>query len=116
MTGKSGDGGIDGRGILSINPLLTIKVLFQCKRYKDPVGSSKIRDFQAAVQGRADKGIFLCTSSFTQDARKGASRDGAIQIELIDVEKIVDLLENLEMGLKKVEIFTVDPKFFDPYK
>jgi restriction system protein len=45
VTGKSGDGGIDGIGILRVN-LVSFVVLFQCKRYKNSVGSGSVRDFR----------------------------------------------------------------------
>ena len=92
VTGRSGDGGIDGEGILEINPLLSFKVIFQCKRYQGSVGSADIRNFRGAMEGRADKGIFLTTGTFTMDAKKEAVRDGAKPIELVDGEKLVRLL------------------------
>ncbi|PHK24889.1 restriction endonuclease, partial [Nostoc linckia z16] len=61
VTGKSGDGGIDGIGVLEINPFVSFTVLFQCKRYKGAVSSSQVRDFRGAMQGRADKGIIITT-------------------------------------------------------
>jgi restriction system protein len=76
VTGKTGDGGIDGTGVLRMN-LLSFHVLFQCKRFKGSVGSSVVRDFRGAMVGRADKGLILTTGNFTSDARKEASRDGA---------------------------------------
>lgn len=114
VTGKTGDGGIDGEGILEINPLITFKVLFQCKRYKEnnTIGSSVIRDFRGAMQGRADKGIILTTSSFTKEAKKEAVRDGAPPIELVDAEGLVDLFENRELGLKPVTVYDLDHLFF----
>src|SRR5579863_7364105 len=65
VTGRSGDGGIDGYGTLQINSLVSFKVLFQCKRFKDSVTAPLIRDFRGAMQGRADKGIVLTTGVFT---------------------------------------------------
>ena len=116
VTGKSGDGGIDGIGILQINPLVSFKVLFQCKRYICSVGSSQIRDFRGAMQGRADKGIIITTGSFTSDAKKEALRDGAPPIELVDGEKLIEMLENLELGLKPVRAFEVDDSFFNDFR
>ncbi len=118
VTGKTGDGGIDGEGILEINPLITFKVLFQCKRYKDnnPIGPSTVRDFRGAMQGRADKGIILSTSSFTKDAKKEAIRDGAPPIELIDADGLIDLFENKELGLKPLKIYEVDESFFQEFE
>ena len=57
VTGSSGDGGIDGYGTLSVNPLVSFKVLFQCKRYSNSVAPAHVRDFRGAMAGRADKGI-----------------------------------------------------------
>ena len=118
VTGKTGDGGIDGEGILDINPLITFKVLFQCKRYKDnnSIGPSTVRDFRGAMQGRADKGIILTTSSFTREAKKEAIRDGAPPIELVDADGLVDLFENKELGLKPIKIYEIDEQFFNEYK
>jgi restriction system protein len=115
VTGRSGDGGIDGVGILEVNPLVSFKVLFQCKRYAGSVGSGAIRDFRGAMAGRADKGIILTTGTFTSDARKEAVRDGVSPIELVDGEKLVDMLENLELGLKPVRAFRIDQAFFDEF-
>ncbi|HEY9874741.1 MAG TPA: Mrr restriction system protein, partial [Candidatus Obscuribacterales bacterium] len=58
VTGKSGDGGIDGVGIARISGFLSFHVLFQCKRYQGAVTASQIRDFRGAMQGRTDKGLF----------------------------------------------------------
>lgn len=116
VTGRSGDGGIDGEGILEINPLLSFKVIFQCKRYQGSVGSGMIRDFRGALIGRADKGIFITTGSFTMDAKREAVRDGANPIELVDGEKLVRMFETLELGVKPRVIYEVDPDFFNDYK
>jgi restriction system protein len=116
VTGKSGDNGIDGHGILEINAFVTFKVLFQCKRYKGSVGTSQIRDFRGAMEGRADKGIIITTGTFTQDARREARRDGAKPIELVDREKLVDMFEKYELGMKPKTIFDLDDKFFDEFR
>ena len=116
VTGRSGDGGIDGNGILEINPLVSFKVLFQCKRYQGSVGSGVVRDFRGAMAGRADKGIILTTGSFTADAKREAVRDGVPPIELVDGDKLVDMLESLELGLKPVTAYHVDVSFFDEFR
>ena len=72
VTGKSGDGGIDGVGILQINKFVSFTVLFQCKRYQGAVTPSQIRDFRGAMEGRADKGIIITTGVFTLEAKKEA--------------------------------------------
>lgn len=116
VTGRSGDGGIDGNGILQVNPLVSFKVLFQCKRYSASVSSGAVRDFRGAMMGRADKGIILTTGSFTTDARKEAVRDGVPPIELVDGEKLVNMLEELELGLKPVRAYQIDQSFFAEFK
>ena len=116
VTGQSGDGGIDGHGTLQINPLISFKVLFQCKRYKETVAPTHVRDFRGAMAGRADKGIILTTGTFSAEARREASRDGVPPIELIDREKLIDLLERLELGLKPITTYELDANFFNEFK
>ncbi|WP_230493881.1 restriction endonuclease [Paenibacillus polymyxa] len=103
VTGKSGDGGIDGKGIIKIGGLLSFHVVFQCKRYKDTVSSSLIRDFRGAMQGRTEKGLILTTGTFTKDAKQEAQRDGAPQIDLIDGESLVEKLKELKLGIEVKE-------------
>lgn len=116
ITGRSGDGGIDGIGILQVNELVSFKVLFQCKKYTGTVAPSQVRDFRGAMTGRADKGIIITTGSFTSDARKEAIRDGAPPVELVDGDKLADMLERLELGLKPRHTYEVDQAFFEEYK
>jgi len=116
ITGKSGDGGLDGIGVLQLNPFVSFKVLFQCKRYSGSVSPSQVRDFRGAMQGRADKGIILTTGSFTADARKEAVRDGVPPIELVDGEKLLDMFEELELGLKPRKAYDIDSQFFDEFR
>jgi len=113
VTGRSGDGGIDGLGVLRVN-LVSFHVLFQCKRWKGSVGSSVVRDFRGAMVGRADKGLIITTSAFTADARREATRDGAPAIDLVDGEALCQLLKELKLGIRVhlVEEVEVDPGFF----
>ena len=114
VTGRSGDGGIDGIGVLRLN-LLSFQVLFQCKRYQGSVGASAIRDFRGAMVGRSDKGLMITTGTFTADATREATRDEAPAIDLIDGDRLCELLQEKELGVKTdlVKRMTVDPKFFD---
>ena len=116
VTGQSGDGGIDGYGTLQINHLVSFKVLFQCKRYAKSVSSPQVRDFRGAMAGRADKGIIITTGTFTAEARREATRDGVPPIELIDGDKLLDMLESLELGLRPVTTFEVDRAFFAEFR
>jgi len=116
VTGRSGDGGIDGYGTLQVNPLVSFKVLFQCKRYTGSVSPSQVRDFRGAMSGRADKGIIITTGTFTAEARREASRDGVPPLELIDGEKLVEMFRELEFGLKPVKTYEIDKPFFEEFK
>jgi restriction system protein len=116
VTGKSGDGGIDGHGILQVNPFVSFTVLFQCKRYAGAVSASQVRDFRGAMMGRADKGIIITTGTFTTEATKEARRDGAPPIELVDGETLVQMFERLELGVKPKTVYEVDEAFFEEYR
>lgn len=118
VTGRSGDGGIDGKGLLQINQLLSMQVIFQSKRYQagSPVTVSQIRDLRGAMAGRTDKGIFITTSTFTADARKEALREGVPPIELVDGQKLVNMFVDLELGLIPRKTYDIDEKFFDEFK
>jgi restriction system protein len=116
VTGRSGDGGIDGNGVVEVNHFVSFRVLFQCKRYAGAVTPSEVRDFRGAMAGRADKGIILTTGTFTTDARRESVRDGVPPIELVDGEKLLDLFEKLELGLKPRIAFDLDEQFFEDFR
>jgi restriction system protein len=116
VTGSSGDGGIDGYGTLQVNPLVSFKVLLQCKRYTKSVSPSHVRDFRGAMSGRADKGIIMTTGTFTAEARREATRDGVPPIELIDGDKLIDMLASLELGLRPVTTYELDSAFFAEFE
>ena len=83
VTGKTGDGGIDGMGIVKLNGIISFHMLFQCKCYAGSVGAGEIRDFRGAMQGRADKGLFITTGKFSKYATEEANRPGAAPIDLM---------------------------------
>ena len=115
VTGRSGDGGIDGVGIVRLGGLLGFPVLFQCKRYQGSVGSGVVRDFRGAMIGRADRGLIITTGTFSRDAKAEATRDGAPPIDLVDGEQLLDKLRELRLGVavKMIEQASVVPAFFD---
>jgi restriction system protein len=116
VTGRSGDGGVDGQGILRLGGLISFNVIFQCKKWQTSVGAGQIRDFRGAMVGRADKGLFITTGTFTKEAIKEATRDGAPAIDLVDGDQLVEKLKQLSLGIttKKIEIeqVTVDKEWF----
>jgi restriction system protein len=115
VTGKSHDGGIDGYGTLEINPFVSFKVIFQCKRYKGSVSRAQVGDFRNAMLGRAEKGIIMTTGTFTQDAIREANRDGAPRIELIDGFKLVEMFEKVGLGLKPKTVYEIDLNYFKSF-
>ena len=114
VRGKSGDGGIDGIGVLRVG-LVSFQIYFQCKRWKGSVGPKEIRDFRGALQGRSDKGLFITTGNFTKNAIDEAVRDGAIAIDLIDGNRLCDLLKEYGLGTetRKVERVSIKPDWFE---
>lgn len=116
VTGKSGDGGIDGVGVYRLS-LVSFPVFFQCKRYKGTVGPDKVRDFRGAMAGRGDKGLLITTGAFTREAKSEATRDGAPPIDLIDGEQLCELLKKHQLGVRteerRVEEVEVMSSFFD---
>ena len=116
VTGRPGDGGIDGTGIYRLSPLVSFPTFFQCKRYRGSVSPGHVRDFRGAMAGRGDKGLLITTGSFSKDARQEATRDGAQPIEMIDGDMLCDLLKQYELGVQTVprieEDITVRPDFF----
>jgi restriction system protein len=113
VTGRTGDGGIDGIGILRVQ-LVSFQVLFQSKRWKGSIGPAVVRDFRGAMVGRADKGLIITTGTFTADARREATRDGAPAIDLVDGDTLADLLKQLSLGVRTrmVEEIEIEPIFF----
>ncbi|MDM8531522.1 restriction endonuclease [Anaerolineales bacterium HSG25] len=112
VTGQSGDGGVDGKGIMRLGGLLSFHVIFQCKRYQGSVSASQVRDFRGAMVGRADKGLLITTGNFTKDAVREATRDGAPAIDLIDGDLLIDKLKELGLGVK-TEIVQVEQTIID---
>jgi restriction system protein len=110
VTGKTNDGGIDGKGIVRVSGLLSFHVIFQCKRFRGSVGSAVVRDFRGAMQGRADKGLIITTGTFTKEAIKEATRDGAPPIDLINGEILCDKLKELRLGIDVQMIENVEIK------
>lgn len=117
VTGKSGDGGVDGKGIMRLGGLLSFHVIFQCKRYQGSVGAGHVRDFRGAMVGRADKALLITTGNFTKDAVREATRDGAPAIDLIDGDLLVDKLKELGLGIAteliQVEQVEIDHEWFN---
>ncbi len=114
VTGRSGDGGIDGEGILQINPFVSSVVVFQCKRYTRSVSREEVSRLRGDAGGRGDKAILLTTGTFTAPARQEAARTTP-RVELIDGEQIVAMCEEKGIGLKPRTVYDLDPQFFEQF-
>lgn len=112
VTGKTGDGGIDGVGIVKLNGIISFHMLFQCKRYAGSVSASEVRDFRGAMQGRADKGLFITTGKFSAPAIEEANRPGATPIDLVDGDELVEKLRELQLGVAPVNDYVIDEAWF----
>lgn len=115
VVGRTGDGGIDGKGIARIHGFMSFHVVFQAKRWQGVVGASQVRDFRGAMVGRADKGLFITTGTFSRDAIKEATRDGAPPIDLVDGDQLAEKLKELHLGVSSnmIETVSVEPGWFD---
>jgi restriction system protein len=112
VTGRPGDGGIDGQGVYQLS-LVSFPVFFQCKRYSGSVGSGAVRDFRGAMAGRGDNGLLITTGSFSAEAKREATRAGAPPIDLIDGDRLCDLLREYSIGVstQTVEVVAIDRDF-----
>lgn len=113
VTDRSGDGGIDGHGVIRLEGMLTFPVVFQCKRYDGSVGPNVVRELRGSMVGKADRGLVLTTGRFTKGAIEEANRDGAPPIDLMDGEALVELLKDLELGVEPVERYEINRDWFD---
>lgn len=105
VTGKPGDRGIDGEGVIKVGEILTFRAKFQAKKYKadNPVRPDEVREFRGSLSP-SEKGVLITTSRFTEEARKEAVRDGMIPIDLIDGEELSLFMKKYELGLKVEEV------------
>lgn len=119
VIGGSGDGGIDGTALYRFS-LISFPVYFQCKRYKGTVGPGVVRDFRGAMVGRGDRGLIITTGSFSPDAKREATRDGATPLDLIDGDDLCELLKERGLGVavkeRTVEDVTIDHEYFDRFE
>jgi restriction system protein len=111
--GKTGDEGIDG--IIKEDRLGLDMIYIQAKRWEGTVGRPEIQKFAGALQGhRAKKGIFLTTSSFSQEAQDYISRIES-KIVLIDGEMLAQLMIENNVGvtpIRSYEIKRIDSDYF----
>ena len=116
VTGRSGDGGIDGVGFYRLS-LVSFPVFFQCKRYRGTVRAGAVRDFRGAMAGRGDRGFLITTGTFTAEAKQEAVREGAPPIDLIDGDRLCELLKEHGLGVRtetrEVQDVFLETEFFE---
>ena len=113
--GRSGDGGIDG--IIKEDKLGLDVVYIQAKRWdSNSVGRPDVMQFAGALQlQKANKGIFITTSRFTEEARSYVAQIGS-KIVLIDGEQLAQLMIDNDVGVSTVSLYPVkkiDSDYFD---
>ncbi len=112
--GGSGDGGIDG--IINEDRLGLDVIYIQAKRWEGPVGSPQIRNFVGALAGqKAGKGVFITTSTFTQDARDFVKSVGT-RIILVDGRQLADFMIDYNVGVTTeatYELKRIDTAYFE---
>ncbi len=114
IVGKAGDGGIDG--IINEDKLGLDVVYVQAKRWERNIGAPELREFVGALSGRkANKGIYITTSTFTEDARVYV-RAVPQKIVLMDGQQLAQLMIDYEVGVataQKYEVKRVDLDYFE---
>lgn len=112
VTKRTNDGGIDGFGEYKINGILTMKLAFQCKRYKNQVSAKDIRDFRGALTSDIERAILITTGTFTRSAIEEAAIPGKTYIDLMNGEELIAKIIELELGVKAIKTYDVDEEFF----
>ena len=110
--GGTGDGGIDG--IISLDKLGLEKVYVQAKRWQQPVGRPEVQAFYGALAGqRANKGVFITTSSYTQQASEFAQ--SVERVVLVDGARLAELMIDHEVGvtLRALSVPKLDSDYFE---
>lgn len=111
--GGPGDGGIDG--IISLDKLGLEKIYIQAKRWQGSVGRPAVQSFVGALGQQAKKGVFITTSTFTQDAKEYGERN-ADKLVLIDGAKLSALLVEFAVAVthhETIHLPKIDEDFFD---
>ncbi|RYY01008.1 MAG: restriction endonuclease [Gammaproteobacteria bacterium] len=116
VVGQSGDFGIDG--IIYQDKLGIDRIYVQAKKWNDnKVQSKEIRDFIGSLSLRGtNKGVFITTSRFTDDALRAATMNPQNKIILIDGPKLADFAIQFNIGVqvkKRYELKDIDQDFFD---
>ncbi|MCL2636754.1 MAG: restriction endonuclease [Oscillospiraceae bacterium] len=113
---RSRDGGIDGTATLKLNSFVNMSVYFQCKKYDGTVPISHIREFigvLATEQNGVDRGLFITTGTLPKTAYELEKKQ--TKLELIDGEKLIEMFEKAELGVKPRTVYDPVLSFFKQY-
>jgi hypothetical protein len=112
-----GDYGLDVEAELTLGGVTNIKTAVQVKRWKNNVPGKIIRELRGGLK-TDQRGLVITTSSFTKDAMREANEPGKTPISLVDGEKLMDLLIENEIGIKKktVLFFELDLEKLEEYE
>ncbi len=109
VIGRSGDGGIDVRGTLVVGDVIRIRMAVQAKRWKGNVQRPIVQQLRGSL-GAHDQGLIITTSDFSVGARDEALRFDAAPVGLMDGERLVDLLIEHSLGVRRIpyDVIEVD--------
>lgn len=113
VTGRHGDQGIDGTGVLTVGGLLSFRVVFQAKKWKHNVGPEVVGRLRGDMQGKAEKGLVITTAQFTPGAIEQATRTPPT-IDLIDGDQLCELMRELGLGVRE-EVRAI-PSWFEEFE
>jgi restriction system protein len=80
------------------------------------VSSEEIQRFRGAIGGHIAKGIFFTTTTFSEDAKREAKAAGRTEIELVDLDRILEICESYMIGLSEEKILVPEPSFFERFR
>jgi hypothetical protein len=100
VTKRSGDGGIDVRGVLTVGGVTRVRTAIQVKRWANNVPDRIVRELRGSI-GPAEQGLIITTSGFTKPAINEAEMAGRAPVTLIGGDLLVELLAEFEIGVKR---------------
>lgn len=111
--GRSGDEGIDG--IIKEDKLGLDVIYIQAKRWEAVIGRPELQKFVGALHGqRAKKGVFITTSSFSEQAVQYVSQIDP-KVVLIDGKQLVAYMIDHNVGVSIsniIEVKNIDSDYF----
>ena len=98
-----------------IDNVIRVKMSVQAKRYKigNNVQTPVVQQLRGSVNTvELERGLLITTSDFTKGAYQEAEAYGKANIDLMNGEKLVELLLKYEIGVKSQKVYTIDESMF----